>query len=98
MTDRRVVLLVVLQLGLFTLSAIGVAAALALTATKGDPVDPVAFGFFTGLAGTGIGAIAGILAHTSSTPAPMQTAPMVDATGIVADTDHKQGVEGAVQQ
>lgn len=68
MTDRRVVVMVIAILGLYALTALGLAGAIILLADGKHAIDPVGFGFLTTSGGTALGAVGGILAHTSSSP------------------------------
>lgn len=71
MTDRRVVELVVLILGLVTLAALGLIGYLAIVE------KPIPDALVTASAG-GMGAVAGLLARTSSTPPEPPAAEALD--------------------
>lgn len=63
MTDRRTIFAVVVTLGLVVLACVGIAGALAVLQR---PIPPELVGF----GGTALGAVAGLLAKTSSEPVP----------------------------
>lgn len=63
MTDRRTIFAVVVVLGLVVLACVAIAGVLAVQ-EKAIPPELVGFG------GTALGAVAGLLAKTSSEPVP----------------------------
>lgn len=78
MTSRTTVLAVVLGLALLGAVAMGGAILLSHQALDKATIDPAAVGLIaglTGLAGTCIGALAGVLASTRSTLGPNDTEP-----------------------